>query len=61
MADTLPQIRVRSDTQSRDTDAKIEAPARQSLKDPASNAGNGRPMSPDNMEGTATTSGIRTA
>ena len=51
MTDTLPQIRVRADTQSRDASSKTEAQARLPAKDSSNYSGNGRVNSPDNTDG----------
>lgn len=52
MADALPQIRVRSDTQSRDAVAKVDASTRQGSKDSANAPNNGQAIIPENAEGT---------
>lgn len=51
MAEVLPQIRVRSDTQSREASSKVEAPAALLWRDATNNTGNGRKTSPDSVEG----------
>ena len=51
MTDTLPQIRVRADTQSRDAALKTEAQARLPAKDSSNYSSNGRVYVPDNTEG----------
>ena len=50
MTDTLPQIRVRADTQSRDVGTKAEAQARLPAKDLSNYSGNGRVNGPDSTE-----------
>ncbi|KAK4692186.1 WD repeat-containing protein 44, partial [Lecanoromycetidae sp. Uapishka_2] len=50
MADNLPQIRVRSDTQSRDANFKTETPLPQSLKESVKVTTGERPLSPENAE-----------
>lgn len=51
MTDTLPQIRVRADTHSRDAALKTEAQARLPAKDSSNYSSNGRVNGPDNTEG----------
>ena len=51
MTDTLPQIRVRADTQSRDAAVKAEAQARLPAKDSSNYSGSSRVNGPDNTEG----------
>ena len=51
MTDTLPQIRVRADTQSRDAGSKAEVQARLPAKDLSNYSGNGRVNGPENTEG----------
>ena len=51
MTDTLPQIRVRADTQSRDAGSTVEAQTRLPGKDLSNYSGNGRVNGPENTEG----------
>lgn len=51
MAEVLPQIRVRSDTQSREPSSKVEPLAALPLRDATNNISNGRITSPESVEG----------
>ena len=51
MAEVLPQIRVRADTQSREVNARVETPIALPLRDATNDAGNGRISSPETVEG----------
>lgn len=51
MAEVLPQIRVRADTQSREASFKVETPTVLPLTDATNNTGNGRIISPESVEG----------
>lgn len=51
MAEVLPQIRVRADTQSREASSKVATPAILPLRDATNNTGNGRVIAPESVEG----------
>lgn len=51
MAEVLPQIRVRADTQSREASSKIETPTLLPLRDATKNIGNGRVNTTESAEG----------
>lgn len=51
MAEVLPQIRVRADTQSREVNSKVETAIALPLSDATDDAGNGRISSPETVEG----------
>ena len=51
MAEVLPQIRLRADTQSREASSNVESPTILPLKDATNNVGNGRVTSPESVEG----------
>ena len=51
MAEVLPRIRVRSDTQSREASSKVEAPAALPLRDATNHTGYGRITSLESVEG----------
>ena len=51
MAEVLPQIRVRADTQSREVSSKVETATALPLRDATNDASNGRISSPETLEG----------
>lgn len=51
MAEVLPQIRVRADTQSQEASSKVETPVLPPLRDATKTTGNGRISSPESAEG----------
>ena len=51
MAEVLPQVRVRADTQSREASSRVELSTHLPLKDTTNNAGNGRGTAPESVEG----------
>ena len=51
MAEVLPQVRVRADTQSRETTSRVETSTHLPLKDTTITSGNGRVIAPESVEG----------
>ena len=51
MAEVLPQIRVRADTQSREVNSKVETATALPLRDETNDTGNRRISSPETVEG----------
>lgn len=51
MAEVVPQIRVRADTQSREMSSKVETATALPLRDATNDAGNVRMSSPETVEG----------
>ena len=51
MAEVLPQIRPRADTQPREADSKLETPTILPLRDATNYTGNGRLNSSESVEG----------